>query len=476
MFLHAAAKWGSERMNRTIMEKVRCLLSESGLDEGFWSEAAAFSVYTINRSPSSAVGFKIPEEIWLGKKPGYKHMRKFGSVVYVHTDQGKLKPRAVKGVLIGYPPGTKGYKIWLLDDEKCVVSRNVKFCEDVMFKDVSKSIKAGDTESSKQVEVDKAPVLIPVQETGESSTQGGATSVSADEGEVDNSSQVDVEQARDSLTNYQLARDRPRRTVVAPVKFNDYDCSEVAFALTVYELMSVDEPRDYAEAMASKDQRKWILTSDDEMDSLRKNGTWVLVRRPQDRKVISCKWLYKIKPGITEEEPERPKARLVARGFTQKEGIDYHEVFAPVVKHVSIRTLLSLVVNLDLELEQMDVKTAFLHGNLEEDLYMEQPEGYEDKSKPDHVCLLKKSLYGLKQSPRQWNKRFDEFMTVQGYRRSRSDACVYTKEISEDNLVYLLLYVDDMLLAAKEMRDVKKLKEQLESEFEMKDLVQLEGF
>ena len=194
------------------------------------------------------------------------------------------------------------------------------------------------------------------------------------------------------------------------------------------------------------------------------------MKRTKDRKVISCKWLYKIKLGITEEDPKRHKARLVARSFTQKEGIDYHEVFAPVVKHVSIRTLLSLVVNLDLELEQMDVKTAFLHGNLEDDLYMEQPEGYEDKSKPDHVCFLKKSLYGLKQSPRQWNKRFDEFMTLQGYQRSQHDVCVYTTEGSDGSLVYLLLYVDDMLLVAKDMRDVKKLKNQLESSFEMKDL------
>lgn len=99
-------------------------------------------------------------------------------------------------------------------------------------------------------------------------------------------------------------------------------------------------------------------------------------------------------------------------------------MFAPVVKHISISTLLSLVANLYLELEQMGVKTAFLHGNLEEDLYMEQPEGYEDNSKPDHVCLLKKSLYRLKQSPRQWNKRFDEFMLLHGYKRSRRDACV----------------------------------------------------
>lgn len=134
---------------------------------------------------------------------------------------------------------------------------------------------------------------------------------------------------------------------------------------------------------------------------------------------------------MTEEEPMRHKAHLVARGFSQKGGIDYHDVFALVVKHVLTHTLMSLVVNLDQELEEMDVKTEFLYGNLEEDLFMEKPEGYEDKSKPDHVCLLKKSLYGLKQSPHQWIKRFNEFMILHGYRRSHRDACIYTIEGSD---------------------------------------------
>ena len=145
-------------------------------------------------------------------------------------------------------------------------------------------------------------------------------------------------------------------------------------------------------------------------------------------------------------------------------------MFSPVVKHVSIRVLLSLVVNQDLELEQMDVKTVFLHGSLEEDLYMYQPEGYEDPKKKDYVCLLKKSLYGLKQSPRQWNKRFDQFMKSRQFVRSEHNQCVYTREDADKGAVYMLLYVDDMLIASKSMSEVKKLKAELSSEFEMKDL------
>ncbi|CAA7016274.1 unnamed protein product [Microthlaspi erraticum] len=466
----------AERMNRTIMEKVRCLLSESGLEEKFWAQAAATAVYVINRSPTASIGFKCPEEVWLGKKPGYKHMRKFGALAYVHVDQGKLKPRALKGVFIGYPPGTKGYMVWLLEEGKSVTSRNVKFHEELVYKDV-----LGKVESSPESSM-KTPILLEVvhsdpkeneeSQTTDASDQGGASQGLSDDSEELEQETEPTEQARTSLSNYQLARDRPKRFMAPPVRLRDYDCenAEIAFALTMFEMMNVEEPGSFAEAKESKDWVKWNGATDEEMDSLWKNRTWVLVDKPKDRQIISNKWIFTIKPGIVGVALERHKARLVARGFSQREGIDYQEVFAPVVKHVSIRTLLSLVVNLDIELEQMDVKTAFLHGSLEEDIYMYQPEGYVDETQKDKVCLLKKSLYGLKQSPKQWNKRFDQFMKTQAFSRSERDQCVYTKEISADNYIYLLLYVDDMLIAAKEMSDVKSLKEQLSLTFEMKDL------
>lgn len=141
-----------------------------------------------------------------------------------------------------------------------------------------------------------------------------------------------------------------------------------------------------------------------------------------------------------------------------------------MVKHSYIRVLLAIVVLYDLELEQLDVKTAFLHGELEEQIYMHQPEGFVVQEKKDHVCLLKKSLYGLKQSPRQWYKRFDSFMINHDYSRSNYDSCVYFRNLSNGSYLYLLLYVDDMLIAANNMSEISKLKSQLNSEFEMKDL------
>lgn len=200
----------------------------------------------------------------------------------------------------------------------------------------------------------------------------------------------------DSLETYVLARDRQRRNIKPPSRFDDSDVA--AYALVMFELIEEEEPLTYGEAIRSKNKRKWIAASDEEMDSLEKNETWSLIDRPEGERTIGCKWIYKIKPGIPGGEDKRYKGRVVAKGYSQVEGIDYNEVFSPVVKHVTIRLLLSLVVHQDLELEQLDLKTSFLHGSLDERILMEQPKGYKKGNK---VCWLKKSIYGLKQSRRQ---------------------------------------------------------------------------
>ncbi|KAG8501075.1 hypothetical protein CXB51_003199 [Gossypium anomalum] len=180
--------------------------------------------------------------------------------------------------------------------------------------------------------------------------------------------------------------------------------------------------------------------------------------------------VFKNKEGTPGVEEPRYKARLVAKGYSQILEADFTDVFSPVVKHSSIRALLGIVAMHDLELEQLDVKIVFLHGELEEDIYIQQPEGFTILEKEDYVCLLKKSLYGLKQSPRQWYKRFDSFMTSHDFKRSSFASCVYFKKNSDGSFVYLLLYVDDMLIVAKDKGEIRKVKAQLSEEFEMKDL------
>ena len=238
------------------------------------------------------------------------------------------------------------------------------------------------------------------------------------------------------------------------------------FAFNMFESLECNEPSSYKETLKSRYSKEWMGAMNSEMESLRVNQTWKLVPKPANCSLVDCKWLFKVKQ---ESEKVRFKARLVAKGFTQKEGIDYAEIFAPVVKFTTVRIMLALVAHFDWEMKQMDVTTAFLHGELDKNIYMHQPEGFVDPKLPDHVCLLKKALYGLKQSPRQWNIRFDKCMQSMMFKRCSSDHCLYFKNI-DSKPIFLLLYVDDMLIVSPCLKSVKHVQKCLCENFDMKDL------
>ncbi|WRX24925.1 Reverse transcriptase [Theobroma cacao] len=216
---------------------------------------------------------------------------------------------------------------------------------------------------------------------------------------------------------------------------------------------------------------KWLTTMNEDIKSLHRNQAWELVKPHKGQKVMGCKWVFKKKEGIPGVESAKFKAQLVAKGYTHRDGIDYNKVFSLVVKHSLICMMLAIVAYFNFELEQLDVKTTFLHSELEDLIYMKQPEGFVVLDMEDRVCLLKRSLYGLKQYPGQWYKRYNMFMEAHRYTRSVYDGCVYYKKLPNDSFIYMLLYVDDMLIAAKSMSNIDVLKEQLSGEFEMKDLV-----
>ncbi|CAJ2639359.1 unnamed protein product [Trifolium pratense] len=227
------------------------------------------------------------------------------------------------------------------------------------------------------------------------------------------------------------------------------------------------EPEDYEEACQTTDASKWELAMKDEMKSLISNQTWEIAKLPMGKKALHNKWVYRVKE--EHDGSKRYKARLVVKGFQQKEGIDYNEIFAPVVKHNTIRSVLSIVASEDLYLEQLDVKTAFLHGDLVEEIYMHQPEGFLEEGKENMVCRLKKSLYGLKQAPRQWYMKFESVMHKEGFNKCNADHCCFFKRYKSSYNI-LLLYVDDMLVAGSDMDEIRNLKLQLSKEFDMKDL------
>ena len=249
------------------------------------------------------------------------------------------------------------------------------------------------------------------------------------------------------------------------IKIMLYMDSNVAYCLLTEE----GEPSTLQEAMSSSDASQWMAAMQEEMEALHKNKTWELVPLPQGRKAIGNKWVFKIKRN-SDDQVERFRARLVVKGYAQKEGIDFNEIFSPVVRLTTIRVVLAMCATFNLHLEQLDVKTAFLHGDLEEEIYMLQPEGFEEQGKRNLVCRLNKSLYGLKQAPRCWYKRFDSFIMSLGYNRLNADPCAYFKRFGKSDFIILLLYVDDMLVAGPNKDHIEKLKAQLASEFEMKDL------
>ncbi|CAL5429326.1 unnamed protein product [Camellia sinensis] len=228
------------------------------------------------------------------------------------------------------------------------------------------------------------------------------------------------------------------------------------------------EPESFSKAKSHTEKDCWIQAMKDEMSSLQKNHTDELVSLPKGRKALKNKWVYKLKKdGIS--KILQHKARLVINGFGQKKGIDFDEIFSPVVKMTSIQVSLGLAACLNLEVEQMDIKIAFLHDDLEEEIYMEQPEGFEAKEKQYLVCKLKKSLYGLKQAPRQWYKKFDSFMVDHEYTRTVADQCVYFCRFSSGNFIILLLYVDDMLIIGHDITLINKWKNDLSQYFDMKN-------
>ncbi|KAG8500580.1 hypothetical protein CXB51_002706 [Gossypium anomalum] len=405
---YSTAKWSCRTNEQNDHGEGSMYVVKCKLTKVVLGRSSLYCIFLINRSPFVAIEKKTPQEVWSGNPANYSDLKIFGCPVYAHVENGKLESSSIKCVFLGYKASTSN------------------------------------KENQKQVEHQ-----INTESTPQASTK--------------------IENRVTSSPQYSIAKNRTKREIKPPKKYAEADL--VAYTLNVAEDIDANqEPSNYSEAVSCEDSEKWMFTMQEEMESLHKNRTWDLVKLSKGKKAVRCKWVFKKKEGTPGVEEPRYKVRLVAKGYSQIPRVDFTNMFSPVVKHSSIRALLGIVAMHDLELEQLDVKTAFLYGELKKDIYMQQPEGFTVSKKKDYVYLLKKSLYGLKQSPRQWYKRFDSFMTFHDFKRSSFYSCVYFKKNSDSSFVYLLLYVDDMLIATKDKGEIRKVKAQLSEEFEMKDL------
>lgn len=465
----------AERMNRTLIERVRCMLSEAKLPKHFWGEALYTAMHVINLSPAAALNAEVPDKIWFGKNVRYDHLRVFGCKAYVHVpkdERSKLDAKTRQCIFIGYGQDEFGYKLFDPVEKKAVRSRDVKFMEDQTIEDIDKMEKTTPEIDNGLSDVD--PVRMPTHDldTAENNVQNDEQH--GDVGDQQLGDDFDVPND-DAEEEHEMSQDEDLGDAPEPPQAQVWRSTRQRKPSTRYPsddyvtLTDGGEPECYDEAMESDEKKKWLDAMQDEMKSLHDNHTFDLVKLPKGKKALENRWIFRVKQESNSTSP-RYKARLVVRGFRQRKGVDFNEIFSPVVKMSSIRTVLSLAATLDLEVEQMDVKTAFLHGDLEEEIYMKQPDGFLVKGKEDYVCRLRKSLYGLKQAPRQWYKKFESVMCEQGYRKTTSDHCVFVKKFADDDFIILLLYVDDMLIVGKNISMIDRLKKQLGESFAMKDM------
>ena len=458
----------AERMNRTIMESTRSMLSHAQMPNEFWAEAVNTSVYVRNRSPTTALNGITPYECLLKKKPDVSNLRVFGCVTYVHIPENqrkKLDAKSRKSIFVGYPEGVKGFKLYDPVTHKFIRSRDVIFLEKSFHDfDVNNSSNSDDRANDDfPIVIGKIP-LNGSQDQDEPNDQRVANN-------VDGNQQDGVQQVGETFEETFMNEVRnigERRARRPPNRFDD-ECY-LANDITA----DINEPINIDEAFSGEHSKEWKQATDSEFKSLIENDTWELVPMPEGKNIVGNKWVFKVKRDEN-GDVQRYKARLVAQGYSQTEGVDYNEVYSPVVRNTTIRSLLALSNAKNWEVHQMDVRTAFLQGNLEEEVYMRQPDGYVNEEYPDYVCKLKKSIYGLKQSARCWNTAIDTFLKSSGYKQMKSDSCLYMKSIRDRKngvikFVILLIHVDDILLFANDTSMLNEEKKLIGSKFKIDDM------
>ena len=428
----------------------------AGQDKKFWAEAVCTAVIIRNRSPTVAVDNVTPYECFYGSKPDVSHFKVFGCKAYMHVpkeNRKKWDSKTKKGIFVAYSITSKGYRLYDPVSRKICVSRDVLFDEDE-FIQRKKEIQVFDTSDSENEE--------EIQETNEAMPQATQEDHDTIDNEESTSEETDVIHQQQPRRSMRKRKPPDRHCVVITGKWwkNNVACSDGKY--------SFEEPTTVNEALNGPDNEQWKRALDNEYSSHIKNNTWTLTNLPKGHKAIDCRWVFKVKYKA-DGSVERHKARLVAKGCSQKPGLDYEETFSPVGKYTSIRTLLAIANQLNLEVHQMDVSTAFLNGKLEEEIYMSQPEGYVKEGKEELVCKLNKSIYGLKQSSRCWFNTIDEFLENSGYTKSSSDPCIYIKREGED-ITLIALYVDDLIPARNSKSMLLREKAALRQRFEMKDL------
>ena len=455
----------AERFNRTLVERARAMLISSGLPTELWAEAVCTSAYLHNIG--DAKGGKTPWELFYGVKPDISHLRVFGSMAYplipARYRVSKMEPVAWRGHVVGYQ--SKAYRIYLPVTERIVVSKDVKFIEMPGYLQRKRTrdgvIPFDFTVGDDKEEREEPPKRVTITEQSDGTEQfipipAGSDGVDAAGEEADSGDAGDADDGGGSSSSASSQGSTPSPPPAPAPTLRRSDRirqrpgewwkagSSSGAAVNGVKAADIPTPVTLEEALSGSYAEYWRNATEGELEALRINDTWELVELPPGCTAVPCKWVYKVK--VEPDGSVRFKARLVAKGFAQRPGVDFFEVYAPVSKYATLRFFLAIVVIYDLEIRQADFTTAFLNAELEETVYMRQPPGFHEGG-PNIVCRLKRSLYGLKQAPRAWYESLAAVLKTLGFKPSEADAALFIGTVAGVR-VYMLIYVDDCLLAA----------------------------
>ncbi|KAJ4793822.1 Pol [Rhynchospora pubera] len=476
-----------ERKNRTLQELARTMLHEFAVPKFLWAEAVNTACHVVNRACIRSQLKKTPFELWFGHTPNISYFRVFGSKCFVLDESPKVTKfdaKSLPGIFVGYSTTSKAYRVYLPNSKVVIESINVKFDEKVLeeSKEGNSIVGTQMEETTQEIESQpqaQPPVIIeePLNRVddiligGETHEEGILDTTQNEMPHDDPQPQPSPQPVHEPPEVLREVSSHPLTNVIGDPREGVRTRSSLHQTIGHCAFVSQLEPKSFKEANVDPN---WIVAMQEELNQFERNQVWELVPLPKGKQVIGTKWVFRNKlseDGIV----VRNKARLVAQGFKQQEGIDFEETFAPVARLESIRMLLAFAANKGFTLFQMDVKSVFLNGWIDEEVFVQQPPGFVDHFKPDHVYKLHKVLYGLKQAPRAWYGRLCTFLLDNGFSRGKMDTTLFTKK-RDDHLLLVQIYVDDIIFGSTNATLAQEFSSLMSSEFEMSMMGELTFF